>query len=57
MLDLKGTQGTLRSDVELYFFDSELLQKCDYYYTIEKARGGVEKREYWQTDNISWLTM
>ena len=24
--------------------------------TIEKARGKVEKREYWQTEDISWLS-
>jgi hypothetical protein len=22
---------------------------------VEKARGGVEKREYWQTEDIAWL--
>ena len=27
-----------------------------YHRTIEKARGGIEKREYWQTDDISWLS-
>ena len=55
VLGLKGNQGTLHDDVRLYFSDIEFLGKCDYHYTIEKARGGVEKREYWQTDDISWL--
>jgi len=55
VLGLKGNQGTLHGDVGLYFADSEFLKKCDYYYTIEKARGGVEKREYWQTGDVSWL--
>jgi len=55
VLGLKGNQGTLHDDVRLYFSDIEFLKKCDYHYTIEKARGGVEKREYWQTDDISWL--
>ena len=57
VLGLKGNQGTLRDDVGLYFADSEFLKKCDYHYTVEKARSGVEKREYWQTDDISWLPL
>ncbi|MCL2387364.1 MAG: hypothetical protein FWC89_07445 [Defluviitaleaceae bacterium] len=31
------------------------LAKCAYRQTKEKARGGIEKREYWQTDDINWL--
>jgi predicted transposase YbfD/YdcC len=56
VLGLKGNQETLHEDVKLYFTDEDFLKKCDYYYTIEKARGGVEKREYWHTDDISWLS-
>jgi len=55
VLALKKNQGTLYDDTELYFNDPELLSQCAYTYTTEKARGGIEKREYWQTDNISWL--
>ena len=55
VLALKGNQGTLFEDVKLYFADSEFLRKCAYHRTIEKARGGLEQREYWQTDDISWL--
>jgi len=55
MIALKGNQGTLHEDVKLYFGDHELLKKCEYHKTSEKARGGLELREYWQTDNISWL--
>ena len=55
VLALKGNQGTLFDDVKLYFADSEFLSKCAYHSTIEKARGGLEKREYWQTDKIEWL--
>ena len=56
ILALKGNQETLHNDVKLYFEDSEFLKKCEYYYTIEKARGGLEKREYWQSDDIVWLS-
>jgi len=55
VLALKGNQGTLFEDVKLYFADSEFLSKCAYHRTIEKARGGFEEREYWQTDDIEWL--
>jgi predicted transposase YbfD/YdcC len=55
VLALKGNQGSLYEDVKLYFNDSELLTACSYKVVREKARGGIEKREYWQTDNISWL--
>jgi predicted transposase YbfD/YdcC len=56
VLALKGNQGTFEDDVALYFSDRDLLKNCDYTYKIEKSRGNVEKREYWQTDDISWLT-
>jgi predicted transposase YbfD/YdcC len=56
VISLKGNQGTLHEDVQLYFADEDMLCKCDYTYKIEKARGGVEKREYWHTKDISWLS-
>jgi predicted transposase YbfD/YdcC len=56
VLALKGNQGTLHDDVKLYFEDQDLLGKCEYCKTIEKARGGVEKREYWHTNDIEWLS-
>ena len=56
VLALKGNQGTLYDDVKLYFNDLDLLSKCTYTTTIEKAHGCLEKREYWQTDDISWLS-
>ena len=55
VLALKGNQGTLHEDVKQYFDDADLRAKCAYFKTVEKARGGVEKREYWQTEDIAWL--
>lgn len=55
VLALKGNQGTLFEDIKLYFSDADFLDQCDYHVTIEKARGAIEKREYWQTDDINWL--
>jgi len=55
VLALKGNQGSLHEDVKLYFDDADILPKCAYTKTTEKARGGIENREYWQTDDIAWL--
>lgn len=56
VLALKANQGNLLEDVRLYFSEDEFLKKCAYKKTVEKARGKIEKREYWQTDDISWLS-
>jgi len=55
VIALKGNQGILHEDVKLYFADRQFLNRCTYHRTIEKARNGLEEREYWQTDDISWL--
>ena len=55
VLALKGNQGNLHEDVKLYFNDPEILKHCAYKKTVEKARSGFEKREYWQSEDISWL--
>lgn len=56
VLALKANQGNLLEDVQLYFSEKEHLQKSAYKKTVEKARGKIETREYWQTDDISWLS-
>lgn len=56
VLALKGNQANLYEDVKTYFTDAGLLSDCAYTSSMEKARGGFEKREYWQTDDIAWLT-
>jgi len=55
MLGLKRNQGTLHEDVQEYFEDSRLLCGCAYHKVVDKARGAVEIRKYWQTSDISWL--
>ena len=55
VLALKGNQGNLYTDVRMYLDDPETLSKCAYAKAVEKARSGIEKREYWQTDDIGWL--
>ena len=55
VLALKGNQGCLHEDVKLFFNDPDMLSYCAKTKTVEKARGGIEKREYWQTEHIAWL--
>jgi len=60
MLALKGNQGTLKDDVELYFegideknYDRQIF---DYDKDVEKDHGRIEIRECWSTENIEWLS-
>lgn len=55
VLALKGNQGSLHDEVKQYFEDSVLLADCNHTQSVEKARGGIEKREYWQTEDLEWL--
>ena len=54
-LAAKGNQGTLHDDLKLYFADGKLREACGYHKTVDKARGKVETREYWQTGEVGWL--
>jgi len=56
VLALKGNQEILYDDVKLYYDEPEFLNACAYHKTVEKARGGIEIREYWQTDSINWMS-
>ena len=60
VLALKGNQGTLHDDVKLYFQDDEACKKIEkagnYKRTVEKAHSQIEVREYYQTEDIKWLT-
>ncbi len=59
VLALKGNQGTLHEDVELYFEDAveRNFEGIDYdcFKTFEKDHGRIEKREYWVVSDIDWL--
>ena len=55
VLALKVNQNSLYDNVRRYFGDAELLATCAYTSSVEKARGGIEKREYRQTEDIEWL--
>ncbi len=60
VLSLKGNQGSLLNDVREYFEDKDLCAKIKetdgYKRTAEKAHSQREVREYYQTEDIKWLT-
>ena len=59
VLAVKGNQGNLYEDLKLYFSDEDIQKEIEetksYSSTLEKAHGQIEKREYYQTDDIRWL--
>ena len=59
VLALKRNQAMMYEDVELYFRDEKIREgirrEKKYTCTMEKAHGQLEKREYYQTEDIGWL--
>jgi predicted transposase YbfD/YdcC len=55
VLALKANQKMLHLEASLCFDDPEFLANCQYCKTVEKARGALEVREYWQSDDVSSL--
>ena len=60
VLAVKGNQETLHNDLIDYFkdpdFKSNIIKEGNYKKTIEKSHGQIEIREYYQTDDIKWLS-
>ena len=56
VLALKANQGTMYQEVSEYFHDEDLLKNLDYYTEAEKSHSKIIKREYYMTNDISWLT-
>lgn len=54
VIGLKGNQSALRKDVELYF--AGLRSECAFERSMEKGHGRIQKREYFLSTKIDWLT-
>ncbi|GAU77876.1 mobile element protein [Fusibacter sp. 3D3] len=58
VLSLKGNQGNFNEEVKSYFEDAIESNFRDYPVsrktTLEKGHGRIEKREYYQTNDIEW---
>ena len=55
VLALKANHKHFHEAVQALFSNPQFLTKCAYHKTEEKARGGLEIREYWQSTNIKSL--
>jgi len=59
VLALKGNQGTLSEDVELFFTEQKERKFADTtssrHQTLEKSHGRIETRTYTSIDDIDWL--
>lgn len=60
VLSVKKNQPTMYEDVRLYFEEGKKNDFKDTTYeqhsTIDKGHGRLEKREYWLTNDISWIS-
>lgn len=60
VLALKGNQGILHGEVKEYLedeeFRKEIIKKGNYKKTVEKAHGQIETRNYYQTEDIKWIS-
>ena len=60
VLALKGNQGTLRDDVEEFFFEQKACKyrdcKPSHHQTLEKSHGRIETRIVTAISDIEWLT-
>jgi predicted transposase YbfD/YdcC len=54
IFSLKGNQGTLSEDVQLYFEDPNL-PKPSSFTEYDKGHGRIEKRECWVVTDVKWL--
>jgi predicted transposase YbfD/YdcC len=59
VISLKGNQGTLHKEVKEYLDWAERVKfkeiGFDYYSSLEKGHGRIEKRRCWATEEIGWL--
>ena len=59
VLALKGNQGTLSDDVELFFTEQKACKfkdtKVSRHETLEKSHGRIETRSFTSIDDIDWL--
>ena len=60
VLALKRNQNSLYEDIQEYFSDEEFQKRIqisgNYKKTQEKAHGQIETREYYQTEDVNWIS-
>jgi len=59
VLALKGNQGTLHRDIELFFQEQVARDfadaRFDHHASVDADHGRIEERDCWVTDDIDWL--
>lgn len=55
VLALKGNQGQLHKDIQLYFEEPTHLKACEYFEDHDKGHGRIETRRCYVTEKIGWL--
>lgn len=56
VVPVKDNHKDFSEELSSYFHDLKLLKNCDKYITNEKAHNNIERREYYFTNDIGWLT-
>ena len=56
VVPIKDNHKDFSEELLAYFHDLKLLKNCDKYITNEKAHNKIERREYYFTNNIEWIT-
>lgn len=56
VVPVKDNHKDFSEELSSYFHDLKLLKNCDKYITNEKAHNRIERREYYFTNDIGWIT-
>ena len=56
VVPVKDNHKDFSEELSTYFHDQKLLKKCNKYATNEKAHNKIERREYYFTNDINWIT-
>ena len=56
VVPVKDNHKDFSEELSSYFHDLKLLENCDKYITNEKAHNKIERREYYFTNDIGWIT-
>lgn len=56
VVPVKDNHKDFREELSCYFHDKKLLKECNKYRTTEKAHNKIERREYYFTNDIYWIT-
>lgn len=56
VVPIKDNHKDFSEELSSYFHDLKLLKNCDKYITNEKAHNKIERREYYFTNDIEWIT-